>query len=196
MLVANGSTSTLIDYQVGQKSSWPLSRTPLECFSRTRQISRAALRLYRRQPQRRLGARSRSIAIWFADARFPAEWLGARRAPALRMDGDRGQNRRTTVKLSDVRYNATVAQSAFLLHRTEEKIVGESFNLRPVHPAVRVARLDRSSILQVLGVSPCYPGRRIPCVTNAWSALAPCPRSGGLFHIGAVGLSEQTWARG
>ncbi len=29
LLVANGKTLTLIDYQVGQKSSWPLNRTPL-----------------------------------------------------------------------------------------------------------------------------------------------------------------------
>src|SRR5437764_12193959 len=29
LLVANGKTLTLLDYQVGQKSSWPLSRTPL-----------------------------------------------------------------------------------------------------------------------------------------------------------------------
>ena len=29
LLVSNGKTLTLIDYQVGQKSSWPLNRTPL-----------------------------------------------------------------------------------------------------------------------------------------------------------------------
>src|SRR6476660_519905 len=29
LLVANGQRLTLIDYQVGQKSSWPLNRTPL-----------------------------------------------------------------------------------------------------------------------------------------------------------------------
>ena len=29
LLVANGKSLTMIDYQVGQKSSWPLSRTPL-----------------------------------------------------------------------------------------------------------------------------------------------------------------------
>src|SRR3954469_22284863 len=29
LLVANGKTLTFLDYQVGQKSSWPLSRTPL-----------------------------------------------------------------------------------------------------------------------------------------------------------------------
>ena len=29
LLVANGQTLTLVDYQVGQKSSWPLGRTPL-----------------------------------------------------------------------------------------------------------------------------------------------------------------------
>ena len=29
LLVANGKTLTFIDYQVGQKSSWPLGRTPL-----------------------------------------------------------------------------------------------------------------------------------------------------------------------
>ena len=29
LLVADGRTLTMIDYQVGQKSSWPLGRTPL-----------------------------------------------------------------------------------------------------------------------------------------------------------------------
>ena len=29
LLVANGKSLTMIDYQVGQKSSWPLNRTPL-----------------------------------------------------------------------------------------------------------------------------------------------------------------------
>src|SRR5215208_2185189 len=29
LLVANGKTLTFIDYQVGQKSAWPLGRTPL-----------------------------------------------------------------------------------------------------------------------------------------------------------------------
>src|SRR3954471_12780776 len=29
LLVANGKSLTFIDYQVGQKSSWPLNRTPL-----------------------------------------------------------------------------------------------------------------------------------------------------------------------
>ena len=29
LLVSNGQTLTLLDYQVGQKSSWPLNRTPL-----------------------------------------------------------------------------------------------------------------------------------------------------------------------
>ena len=29
LIVADGRTLTFIDYQVGQKSSWPLSRTPL-----------------------------------------------------------------------------------------------------------------------------------------------------------------------
>src|SRR6476659_11412339 len=29
LLVANGKTLTFVDYQVGQKSSWPLNRTPL-----------------------------------------------------------------------------------------------------------------------------------------------------------------------
>src|SRR3954465_8826419 len=29
LLVANGKTLTMVDYQVGQKSSWPLNRTPL-----------------------------------------------------------------------------------------------------------------------------------------------------------------------
>ena len=55
LLVANGKTLTFIDYQVGQKSSWPLGRTPL---------GSAAFELPRLQWQGRDPAERRSRASW------------------------------------------------------------------------------------------------------------------------------------
>ena len=105
----------------------------------------------------------------------------------LQLYGWTAIDRRTTAPRSSCRTSATTSPSRKAPSPTpnrRRKSDEKSFVLRLVHRSVRRACLNRRSILQLLGVSPCYPGCGIPCVTNAWSALAPCPRSGGLFRIG------------
>jgi outer membrane lipoprotein-sorting protein len=114
LLVANGKTLTFLDYQVGQKSSWPLNRTPLGVLlSNSPDLKGRA--------QIMPGSDSRIVTV---RARDPAQYgsillvfLRSASAPGgLQLYGWTAidaQNRRTTVKLSNVRYNVAVPESAF-----------------------------------------------------------------------------------
>ena len=115
LLVANGRTLTFIDYQVGQKSSWPLNRTPL---------GRAAVGLARRQGSAPRSCQAAIRGSSSVRARDPSQYgsltlafLRSASAPGgLQLYGWTAidaQNQRTTVKLSNVRYNVAVPESAF-----------------------------------------------------------------------------------
>jgi outer membrane lipoprotein-sorting protein len=114
LLVANGKTLTMIDYQVGQKSSWPLSRTPLGVLLSDSPDFKGRAKI---MP-------STNAKIVSVQARDPTQYgsvtlvfLRSASAPGgLQLYGWTAmdaQNRRTTVKLSDVRYNVAVPESAF-----------------------------------------------------------------------------------
>lgn len=114
LLVANGKTLTFVDYTVGQKSSWPLSRTPLGV-------------LLSRSPDLKGRAKivpSKDSRIVSVEARDPTQYgsltlvfLRSPSAPGgLQLYGWTAidaQNKRTTVKLDKVRYNVAVSESAF-----------------------------------------------------------------------------------
>ena len=114
LLVANGKTLTFVDYTVGQKSSWPLSRTPLSV-------------LLSRSPDLKGRAKivpSKDSRIVSVEARDPTQYgsltlvfLRSSSAPGgLQLYGWTAidaQNKRTTVKLNGVRYNVAVNESAF-----------------------------------------------------------------------------------
>ena len=114
LLVANGKTLTFVDYTVGQKSSWPLSRTPLGV-------------LLSRSPDLKGRAKivpSKDSRIVSVEARDPTQYgsltlvfLRSASAPGgLQLYGWTAidaQNKRTTVKLNGVRYNVAVNESAF-----------------------------------------------------------------------------------
>lgn len=114
LLVANGKTLSFVDYTVGQKSSWPLSRTPLGV-------------LLSNSPDLKGKARvipSNDPRIMTVQARDPTQYgsltlVFLRSGPApggLQLYGWTAidaQNKRTTVKLGNVRYNVGVNESAF-----------------------------------------------------------------------------------
>jgi outer membrane lipoprotein-sorting protein len=114
LLVANGKTLTMIDYQVGQKSSWPLNRTPLGVLlSGSPNLKGRAQIVPSGNPQ-----------VVSVRARDPSQYgsltlvfLRSASAPGgLQLYGWTAidaQNRRTTVKLSNVRYNVAVPESDF-----------------------------------------------------------------------------------
>jgi len=122
LLVANGSSLTFIDYQVGQKSSWPLSKTPLGVLlSGSPNLKGKAQIMPSSDPN-----------VMIVRARDPAQY-GSLTLAFLRNGSAPGglqlygwtaidaQNKRTTVKLSNVRYNVAVPESAFTYAQPKRK---------------------------------------------------------------------------
>lgn len=122
LLVADGKTLTIVDYQVGQKSSYPLSRTPLGVLLSSSPDLKGRARIVP-------GKDSHVVSVL---ARDPTQYgsltlvfLRSSSAPGgLQLYGWTAidaQNRRTTVKLSNVRYNVSVPQSAFTYAEPKKK---------------------------------------------------------------------------
>ena len=122
LLVADASKLTFIDYQVGQKSSWPLGKTPLGVLlSGSPNLKGKAQVLPSADPK-----------VMIVRARDPAQY-GSLTLAFLRSGSAPGglqlygwtaidaQNKRTTVKLSNVRYNIAVPESAFSYAEPKKK---------------------------------------------------------------------------
>jgi chaperone LolA len=114
LLVANGKTLTFVDYSVGQKSSWPLSRTPLGPLLSASPDFNGKAEILPSNDSRVVVARAKSAGQY---GQLTLAFLRNSSAPGgLQLYGwtaiDR-QNHRTTVKLSNVRYNIAVPESAF-----------------------------------------------------------------------------------
>jgi outer membrane lipoprotein-sorting protein len=114
LLVANGQTLTLVDYQVGQKSSWPLNRTPLGVLLSSSPDLKGRAQIVPSGNPNIVSVRARDPTQYGS---LTLVFMRSGSAPGgLQLYGWTaidGQNRRTTVKLSDVRYNVGVSQSAF-----------------------------------------------------------------------------------
>ncbi|MGI8932421.1 MAG: LolA family protein [Sphingomicrobium sp.] len=116
LLVANGKTLNFVDYDVGQKSSWPIAKSPLAVLlSPNPDLGRIA---------RIMPSENKQVVVVRArDARRPEfgtivlafQRNGA--APGgLQLEGWTAidaQNKRTTVRLSNQRFNVAVPDSAF-----------------------------------------------------------------------------------
>lgn len=114
LLVADGHQLWYLDYQVGQKNHWPLGKTPLGVLlSNSPNLQGRAQIVPGRDPQ-----------VVSVRARDPAQYgsvtlvfLRSASAPGgLQLYGWTAldaQNKRTTVKLSNVRYNVAVSEGAF-----------------------------------------------------------------------------------
>jgi outer membrane lipoprotein-sorting protein len=116
LLVANGKTLSFIDYDVGQKSSWPIAKSPLAVLlSPDPDLGRIARVLPSQSPQ--------VVVVRARDARRPefgtlvlAFQRSAAAPGGLRQEGWTAidaQNKKTTVRLSNQRYNVAVPDSAF-----------------------------------------------------------------------------------
>ena len=114
LLVANGKTLTFIDYQVGQKSSWPLGRTPLGVLLSSSPDLKGRAQVMPSKDSRVMLVRARDPAQYGS---IVLAFIRSASAPGgLQLYGWTAidaQNKRTTVKLSNVRYNVAVAESAF-----------------------------------------------------------------------------------
>ena len=113
LLVADGSRLYFLDYQVGQKSSWPLSKTPLGPLLSGSPDFNGKAQVLPNSDSRILVARARNTSY----GQLTLAFLRSASAPGgLQMYGWTAidpQGRRTTVKLSNVRYNVAVPDSAF-----------------------------------------------------------------------------------
>lgn len=122
LLVANGSTLTFIDYQVGQKSSWPLNRTPLGVLLSNSPNLKGRAQVMPSSDPRIVTVRARDPAQYGSIALV---FLRSASAPGgLQLYGWTAidaQNKRTTVKLSNVRYNVAVPESAFTYAEPKKK---------------------------------------------------------------------------
>lgn len=116
VLVGNGSKLTFVDYEVGQKNSWDLNKTPLGILlSANPDINRIAKVVSQKDP--------RILLVRARDARRPefgTLLLAFVRTPSapggLLLEGWTAvdaQNKKTTIKLDNQRYNVAVPDSAF-----------------------------------------------------------------------------------
>jgi outer membrane lipoprotein-sorting protein len=116
LMVANGRNLTFVDYEVGQKSSWPIARSPLSVLlSPNPDLSRIAQLLPTSD--------SRVVLVRARDNRRPEfgtlilAFVKSPGAPGgLLLEGWTAidaQNKRTTVKLANQRFNVAVPDSAF-----------------------------------------------------------------------------------
>ena len=114
LLVANGRTLTFIDYQVGQKSSWPLGRTPLGVLLSNSPNLKGRAQVVPSNDPRIMTVRARDPSqygsIVLAFIRSPSAPGGLQLHGWTAIDA---QNKRTTVRLSNVRYNVAVPDGAF-----------------------------------------------------------------------------------
>ena len=122
LLVANGKTLTVIDYQVGQKSSYPLNRTPLGVLLSSSPDLKGRAQIMPETNSKIVSVRARDPAQYGS---LTLVFLRSGSAPGgLQLYGWTAidaQNRRTTVKLSNVRYNVGVPESAFTYAEPKKK---------------------------------------------------------------------------
>ena len=113
LLVADGKTLTFIDYQVRQKNSWPLSKTPLGPLLSSSPDFNGKAQVLPSSDPRVVVARARKTSY----GQITLAFLRSASAPGgLQLYGWTAidaQGHRTTVKLSNVRYNVSVPESAF-----------------------------------------------------------------------------------
>ena len=116
LLVADGKRLWFLDYQVGQKNSWALDKTPLGMLLSDNPDVKKIGRIIPNDDKRILVVRTRSSGIIgtgtlvLAFLRSPAAPGGLQLYGWTAIDA---QNKKTTVRLSNVRYNVSVPDSAF-----------------------------------------------------------------------------------
>ncbi len=122
LLVADGKKLTFIDYSVGQKSSWPLSRTPLGPLLSASPDFNGKAEILPSNDNRVVVARAKSAGqygqLTLAFLRSPSAPGGLQLYGWTAVDP---QNHRTTVKLSNVRFNVAVPESAFTYAEPKKK---------------------------------------------------------------------------
>jgi outer membrane lipoprotein-sorting protein len=114
LLVADGKNLTFLDYSVGQKSNFPLSKTPLGPLLSNSPDFNGKAEILPSADSRVVVARARNTGqygqLTLAFLRSPSAPGGLQLYGWTAIDA---QSHRTTVRLSNVRYNVAVPESAF-----------------------------------------------------------------------------------
>ena len=121
LLVADGKRLSFVDYQVGQKSSWPLGSTPLGPLLSGSPDFNGKAQVLPNKDSRILVARAKNTSygqLTLAFLRSPSSPGGLQMYGWTAIDP---QGHRTTVKLSNVRYNVAVSDSAFTFPEPQKK---------------------------------------------------------------------------
>lgn len=121
LLVADGQRLTLIDYQVGQKSSWPLNKTPLGLLLSGSPDLKGHAKIVPSQNPNVVAVRASSGVYGTLILAFTRSSSAPGGLQLYGWTAIDGQNRRTTVKLTNVRYNVPVAESAFTYAEPKKK---------------------------------------------------------------------------
>lgn len=121
LIVADGKRLYFLDYQVGQKSSWPLGKTPLGPLLSGSPDFEGKAQVLPNSDSRILVARAKNTSygqLTLAFLRDPGAPGGLEMYGWTAIDP---QGHRTTVKLSNVRYNVAVPDSAFTFREPKKK---------------------------------------------------------------------------
>ena len=122
LLVADGQRLTFLDYSVGQKSSWPLARTPLGPLLSASPDFNGKAEVLPSGDSRVVVARAKNSGqygqLTLAFLRNPSAPGGLQLYGWTAIDP---QGHRTTVRLSNVRFNVAVPESAFTFTDPKKK---------------------------------------------------------------------------
>jgi outer membrane lipoprotein-sorting protein len=122
LLVADGQRLTFLDYSVGQKSSWPLARTPLGPLLSPSPDFNGKAEILPSADSRVVVARAKSSGQY---GQLTLAFLRNGSAPGgLELYGWTAidpQGHRTTVRLSNIRFNVAVPDSAFTYAEPKKK---------------------------------------------------------------------------
>jgi outer membrane lipoprotein-sorting protein len=122
LIVADGKRLTFLDYSVGQKSSWPLARTPLGPLLSDSPDFNGKAEILPSADSRVVVARAKNAGQY---GQLTLAFLRNGSAPGgLQMYGWTAidpQGHRTTVRLSNVRFNVAVPESAFTYAEPKKK---------------------------------------------------------------------------
>jgi len=122
LLVANKGKLNFIDYQVGQKSSWALNKTPLGVLLSANPNLKGKAQIQPSKDSNVVVVRARDPnqfgTLVLAFLRSPSAPGGLMLYGWTAIDG---QNKKTTVKLSNQRYNVAVPDGAFTFKEPKKR---------------------------------------------------------------------------
>ena len=124
LLVGNGKTLSFIDYDVGQKSNWPVAKSPLAVLLADRPDLNRIARIVDSGNPSVVVVRARDNnhpefgTLVLAFVKSPGAPGGLQLAGWTAVDA---QNRKTKVRLDGQRYNVAVPESAFIFAEPRKK---------------------------------------------------------------------------